>query len=69
MKPDIEATVEEHWHSGEAGALLEKIDEALRKSGRDPEQIDVDDLLAIDEFHIRGREATEELATLAPWFR
>ncbi len=45
--------------------LGEAILEALRAAGRDPERLDPDDLAAVDEFHIRGREATEELAALA----
>ncbi|MDX1383134.1 MAG: methyltransferase domain-containing protein [Thermoanaerobaculia bacterium] len=53
-----------HWFSDRAGALIERIDEALRRSGRDPEDLQADDLVAVDEFHIRGREATAELASL-----
>ncbi len=65
MSKEISGSVEKHWHSDEAGALLERIDEALRRSGRDPQDLAVDDLLTVDEFHIRGREATDELAKLA----
>lgn len=39
--------------------------EALRRSGKDPNVLTPDDLASIDEFHIRGREASRELADLA----
>lgn len=45
--------------------LGEAILQALRDAGKDPERLTPDDLAAVDEFHIRGREATEELARLA----
>jgi ubiquinone/menaquinone biosynthesis C-methylase UbiE len=35
--------------------------EALRAAGKDPDQLSIDDLAPIDEFHIRGREATVDL--------
>jgi len=38
---------------------------ALEKSGKDVESLAVDDLAPVDEFHIRGRAATEELARWA----
>ena len=45
--------------------LAEQILEALRAAGLDPDRLTVDDLAPVDEFHIRGRTATEELAALA----
>jgi ubiquinone/menaquinone biosynthesis C-methylase UbiE len=36
-----------------------------RRAGLDPDELSADDLAAVDEFHIRGRQATEELAELA----
>lgn len=57
--------IESHWFDDPPGALLERIDDALRAAGHDPARVSVDDLSAIDEFHIRGREATEELLALA----
>lgn len=65
MSDDFTATVERHWYSDVAGSLLERIDAALVASGVDPSRLTADDLLAVDEFHIRGREATAELASLA----
>ena len=35
--------------------------DALRAAGKDPDQLSVDDLAPVDEFHIRGRQATVEL--------
>ena len=64
MSDDFATTVERHWYSDVAGSLLERIDAALAESGVDPSRLTAEDLLAVDEFHIRGREATEELATL-----
>jgi MPBQ/MSBQ methyltransferase len=39
--------------------------DALRRARLDPDELSPDDLTAVDEFHVRGREATEELAQLA----
>jgi len=38
--------------------------DALRKSGKDTTRLEPADLAPVDEFHIRGREATVELAHL-----
>lgn len=51
-------------HYGRSG-LGEAILQALRDAGKDPERFTLDDLAAVDEFHIRGRQATEELVRLA----
>jgi SAM-dependent methyltransferase len=37
---------------------------ALKNAGKDVEQLTVDDLAPIDEFHTRGREATANLASI-----
>jgi ubiquinone/menaquinone biosynthesis C-methylase UbiE len=42
--------------------LLDAIRERLKASGKDPDRLAPADLAAIDEFHIRGRKATLELA-------
>lgn len=52
-------------HYGKQG-LLERIDAALRESGKDPERLSADDLAGVDEFHSRGREGTVELAEWLP---
>jgi MPBQ/MSBQ methyltransferase len=47
--------------------LLDAIREGLKASGKDPDRLAPADLAAIDEFHIRGRKATLELAaTIRP---
>ncbi|MBI1353311.1 MAG: methyltransferase domain-containing protein [Acidobacteria bacterium] len=51
-------------HYGLPG-LLGAVLEALRATGRDVDRLEPDDLVPVDEFHIRGRAATEELAALA----
>jgi ubiquinone/menaquinone biosynthesis C-methylase UbiE len=49
-------------HYGRGGGLLDAIFGSLRESGMDPGDVATQDLAPIDEFHIRGREATLELA-------
>ncbi len=39
--------------------------EALRRAGKEPGALAPDDLAPVDQFHIRGKEATLELARLA----
>lgn len=46
------------------GTLLGEILGALRAAGKDVEHLSLDDLAPVDEFHVRGREATRELAGL-----
>jgi ubiquinone/menaquinone biosynthesis C-methylase UbiE len=45
--------------------LLDAILSALQRQGKDLAHLTPLDLAAVDEFHIRGREATVELAALA----
>lgn len=42
-------------------SLVDAVDAALVKAGKDPATIGLEDLAPVDEFHIRGREATAEL--------
>lgn len=49
-------------HYGGGGDLTKAIAESLRRAGRDMATLSTTDLGTVDEFHIRGREATEELA-------
>ena len=58
----IAASVERHYG---LGGRLEAIFEALRAMGKDLESLTTADLAPVDELHIRGREATMELARLA----
>jgi SAM-dependent methyltransferase/sulfur carrier protein ThiS len=47
------------------GRILDAILDALRAMGKDPAQLTPADLAPVDEFHIRGRDATVELAARA----
>jgi ubiquinone/menaquinone biosynthesis C-methylase UbiE len=47
------------------GGIMEKIEAGLNLAGKDVNSLTVDDLASIDEFHIRGRESTLEVAELA----
>ena len=49
----------------QVGTIGERILDALEKSGKDRDRLTPLDLAPVDEFHIRGREATEELARVA----
>ncbi len=49
------------------GDLERRILSALEADGKNLDALTVEDLAPVDEFHIRGREATEELAP--PWAR
>jgi len=44
--------------------LISRIWQALRADGKDPDNLRVEDVAAVDQFHIRGKQATVELATL-----
>jgi ubiquinone/menaquinone biosynthesis C-methylase UbiE len=54
--------VEQHYGRGR---ILDSINAALREAGKDLNQLKPDDLAPVDEFHVRGREATVELARRA----
>lgn len=45
----------------EHDSLLARIDAALEKYGHDPRRPSLDDLAPLDEFHVRGPVATDEL--------
>lgn len=47
------------------GRILDSILGALRETGKDLTRLKPDDLAPVDEFHVRGREATVELARRA----
>jgi ubiquinone/menaquinone biosynthesis C-methylase UbiE len=54
----LEQEVARHYAGlDRAGVILE----ALRAAGKDPDRLTIDDLAPVDEFHIRGRQATVEL--------
>jgi drug/metabolite transporter (DMT)-like permease/SAM-dependent methyltransferase len=59
LRMDIGNSVAAHYTRGGLGqAILD----ALAATGKDPERLTREDLAAVDEFHIRGVEATRELA-------
>lgn len=62
MEAHTDAVAAHYHRDGLAGAILD----ALRQDGKDPEHLTIDDLQMVDEVHSRGRETTEEVATLTP---
>ena len=56
MSADIEA------HYGGPGQLAARIKHSLIAAGKNPDRLTAADLASVDEFHIRGRRATLELA-------
>lgn len=52
------STVEHHYTQG---GLIRAITDGLVALGKTPRSVTVDDLASVDEFHIGGRQATEEL--------
>jgi len=50
--------IKTHYHHG---SLLHTIEAALLTIGKNPSTVTVNDLAGIDEFHIGGRHATEQL--------
>ncbi len=54
--------VQGHYARGDLGAVILT---ALAKAGKDVEHLTPEDLAPIDEFHVRGRKATLELARAA----
>src|SRR5260370_27100459 len=54
-----EAKVAGHYGRGQ---LEERILAAVAREGKDPENLTCGDLAAVDEFHVGGLEATQELA-------
>ena len=60
----MESTAAVAGHYGKEG-LLESILEALGAAGKDVDRLTADDLTPVDQFHLRGRDATLELSRLA----
>ena len=54
--------VESHYSRGDLETTLLR---ALESAGLDPDNLHPDDLAPVDEFHIRGSEATREMIDLA----
>ena len=55
----VETDVAGHYAQG---TLEQRILIALREAGKDPDQLDPDDLAPVDEFHHAGRTATAVFA-------
>lgn len=53
------SNVERHYRRG---GIIEAIRDGLRRLGKDPDHLTPADLAPVDEFHVRGRAATLELA-------
>jgi SAM-dependent methyltransferase len=58
----VNETVQAHYTRSDLGSLILA---ALEKAGKDLNRLTPEDLAPIDEFHIRGRAATLELARAA----
>lgn len=56
---DVEQRVSEHYTPG---MLEEKIFATLRSAGKNPENVSSGDLSLLDNFHIGGRQAIEDLS-------
>ncbi|WP_119460978.1 methyltransferase domain-containing protein [Rhodospirillaceae bacterium SYSU D60014] len=59
---DAKAVVERHYSQADLG---DKILEAVRAAGKDPNALVPADLTPFDQFHLRGDAATRELAGMA----
>jgi SAM-dependent methyltransferase len=49
--------VEDHYSQGQ---LLTRIEAGVRAAGKTPETVTIDDLAPVEEFHIGGRQATQD---------
>ena len=58
----VNETIREHYARSDLGNIILA---ALEKAGKDTNRLTPEDLAPIDEFHIRGRAATLELARAA----
>ncbi len=54
---DKDHSIQDHYTHGK---LIDAIKDGLAKTGVALDQVTIDDLAPVDEFHIGGREATEE---------
>ncbi|MGP0106194.1 hypothetical protein [Rhodoblastus sp.] len=59
---DDDSAIARHYAHG---ALAQAILSALAASGKDLSALTADDLAPVDEFHIGGRQATQDLAAQA----
>ncbi len=59
LAASVSDPVAKHYDPGDLVAALRA---ALKEAGKHPSDLSVDDLTVIDQMHVRGREATRELA-------
>jgi len=59
QQSDFSESIKQHYAKPDLGASILT---ALKSAGKDVNNLNPEDLAPIDEFHIRGREATLELA-------
>ena len=62
LSTQVNETVQAHYTRSDLGSLILA---ALEKAGKDLNRLTPEDLAPVDEFHIRGRAATLELARAA----
>jgi len=62
MSTKLNQEVQQHYARADLGNLILA---ALEKAGKDINRLALEDLASVDEFHIRGRAATLELARAA----
>lgn len=62
MQKSVSEAVQTHYTRSDLGDLIMA---ALEKAGKDVSRLSPEDLVPIDQFHIRGRAATLELARAA----
>ena len=63
-KTSIDKTIDKALLVKTTAGLIPSLLAALRADGKDPDNLRPDDLMAVDQFHIRGKQATIELANL-----
>lgn len=62
MASGVNKTIETHYTRSDLGNVILA---ALERAGKDTNRLTLEDLAPVDEFHIRGRAATLELARAA----
>lgn len=62
MSSEINQAIQSHYSRSDLGSAILS---ALEKAGKDLQRLTPEDLAPVDEFHVRGRAATLELARAA----
>ncbi len=58
--------IKDHYASP---GLLQRIVQGLEAIGKSPASVELDDLAAVDEFHLRGPAATRSSSRFSRWAR